>query len=547
MLHGLAVLAASEQRPNDALQYFESAIASSPQRASALYDYGCFLLGLNRDQEALTMFGRLVAIVPSDPRGWYHQAFLRHAVQDSVGAEQSLQRCLALAPAYPKAVALAARMLREAGDYATAFALFESASKRSDATPELFHCWWQFCSMSAFPEKSAVVVSKAIQRYPQDAELNIDSAAVAEEGGLRNAAVRSYRAALALDPNRGLALGNLLGLLGDGAEPDLVARAASLMRDSRVRAPARAVIGYGLAKVYHQRRCIDDAFEVVKSANEARREETGPLDRQKTLHLNQRVLSTDKYLESIQVSPSEDKDIVPTLIVGMPRTGTTLLEQIIATDAGVIALGELPDLPIVADRVPASSWDLDGVVVDSEAVVSALVRAHDQYQSVLKYRIGGVARGRTIVIDKFPLNVWNVGLFLKCFPEGKVLWCRRSIEDVCLSIYFENFAHSQRYATDLGDLVFYYRQVEALMVEWMVRHPSRIFSCVYEDMVDHPGVVIRQMTDFLGLAWSPGFLAHHHSSRPVQTPSRWQVRESINRKGVGKWSAYSKWLRPYCA
>jgi hypothetical protein len=227
----------------------------------------------------------------------------------------------------------------------------------------------------------------------------------------------------------------------------------------------------------------------------------------------------------------------PVLIVGMPRSGTTLTEQILAAHPRLHGAGELPDLARLALRM----------VGDEEERWQAATRldeatSRDLATAYLEKLRDGAPKGRLRFIDKSPLNFFDLAFAALLFPGARVIHCRRAARDIALSIWLQNFNPEQRYATDFGDLAFFIGQYERLMAHWRGALPLRLIDVVYEDTVADVERQARRLVDFLGAAWDPRCLEFHRSDRAVQTPSRWQVRQPIYDRSVGRWRAYASHL-----
>jgi len=148
------------------------------------------------------------------------------------------------------------------------------------------------------------------------------------------------------------------------------------------------------------------------------------------------------------------------------------------------------------------------------------------------------------LVDKAPLNFIYVGLIALLFPKASIIWCRRDPRDICTSIYSENFGLTQKYATDLADIGFYFGQHMRLMRHWLEVAGGQIHPCRYEDLIADPEAQSRRLIEAAGLPWDERCLRFHESDRPVLTPSRWQVRSPIYAAAVGRWKRYEKHLKP---
>jgi hypothetical protein len=164
--------------------------------------------------------------------------------------------------------------------------------------------------------------------------------------------------------------------------------------------------------------------------------------------------------------------------------------------------------------------------------------AHDYLCALRRQAASDCAR----ISDKQPLNFFHLAFAGLLFPNARVIHCRRDARDNALSIWMENFNADQRYATDFGDLAFFITQERRLMTHWKSVLPLRILTIQYEDVVADLEGQARRLIDFLGAPWDERCLTFHQQDRAVQTPSRWQVRQPIYSRSVGRWKAYADFL-----
>ena len=235
--------------------------------------------------------------------------------------------------------------------------------------------------------------------------------------------------------------------------------------------------------------------------------------------------------------PSE----VPVFILGMPRSGTTLVEQILASHSQVHGGGELPDIGALACGLGELDGERRGFPEAARAVPPAAWRDLGQaYGTGLRLRGPGARR----VTDKMPHNFLYIGLIHRLLPRARIILCRRDPVDVCLSCYMQRFDKPHNYAYDLADLGGYYRLYDRLMAHWRQVLPGRWLEVRYEALVAAPEVETRRLLDWCGLSWEAGCLAFHRNPRPVHTASVMQVRQPIYRDAVRRWKRLEGHLGP---
>jgi hypothetical protein len=227
----------------------------------------------------------------------------------------------------------------------------------------------------------------------------------------------------------------------------------------------------------------------------------------------------------------------PVFIVGLPRSGTTLTEQIVAAHRRMHGAGELPDL----GRLAAS------VLGPDDAMWQSALRLDENGSrglagSYLEALRDGAAKGLLRICDKSPLNFFQLAFAALLFPGVRVVHCLRAPRDNALSIWMENFNPDQHYATDFSDLAFYYGEYRRLIAHWHEALPLGILDMPYETTVDNVEDQARRLVDFLGAPWDDRCLEFHTSERAVQTLSRWQVRQPIYARSVNRWKAYAEFL-----
>jgi hypothetical protein len=235
---------------------------------------------------------------------------------------------------------------------------------------------------------------------------------------------------------------------------------------------------------------------------------------------------------------ADNRSEQPVFIVGMPRSGTSLVEQILSCHRGVHAAGELRDVGKLVASLGLRFQGEDDVLpgLDSGSLNAAAGRHLERLRG-----LGGNAKRLT---DKMPYNFLHLGLISLLFPRARVIHCLRDPIDTCLSCYFQNFATGNFFSFDLGNAGLYYRQYERLMAHWRTVLDKPILEVRYEEHVAEPEKVCREMLDFLDLDWDPACLRFHESRRFTNTASRDQVRKPIYTSSSGRWQRYERHLGP---
>ena len=251
---------------------------------------------------------------------------------------------------------------------------------------------------------------------------------------------------------------------------------------------------------------------------------------------------TRKLINKLTTAHDNDTDgFIPIFIVGMPRSGTSLTEQILASHSHVTGGGELFGMPEVLDRIRAAIPDKnitphDVVSNFSEQQIAELAMTYKNYvldetNATTKY-----------VTDKLPHNFYALGLIRILLPEAKIIHCQRDPFDTCLSIYLQKFISGHEYSADLFHLGTHYRQYQELMLHWRGTLGEYMHEVQYETLVSHPDITIPKLLEFCGLNVEDNCLTPHKNKRRVDTASFDQVRQPINTSSIKKWRNYEIYL-----
>jgi len=299
--------------------------------------------------------------------------------------------------------------------------------------------------------------------------------------------------------------------------------------------PRREVyLRFAIGKYYDDVKEYDHAFSNYRRANELMKASGGPYDRKAgTLEIDHLISYFDHdWLDRHRATASNTER--PVFIIGMPRSGTSLAEQIIASHPQAFGAGELPfwKAALTALNVQIRQGQ------SSENILTKL--AVDYLQMLQRLSVDALR-----VVDKMPVNFMCVGLIHAAMPNARIIHMQRNPIDTCLSIYFQHFDAAKSYGNDLEDLVHYYKEYRRVMAHWRTLLPKdAILDVPYENLVDDQEGWSRKMLDFIGLPWDPHCINFHETVRTVKTASNWQVRQKINKSSVERWRNYQEFVTP---
>lgn len=488
---------------------------------------------------AAQCFERVVRSTPRDADAWHNLGTALRRLGKREAAFTALKNALLLDPTRADTYLNLGNLLVEAEQLDDAFQCFERAARHNPRLAQARSKIGAQLSARGQPQKAADTFRDAIALDDTHADGWLGLGRVFEDLGDAAGALTCYRNLLAREPRHPAALGHYLPLLKTDAPEGLLESARSLCADSAMPDEGRALIGYGLAKYHDRRREADAAASAARAANSARRRVAGPLDREA---LRTRVecmigcYTADFFAQRRHFGIATGQ---PVFIVGLPRSGTTLTEQILAAHPLLHGAGELPDLPRIAGIAAAAK----NASAHWRAAATLDVQTSRQYAyDYLRALRNGAPRERLRISDKAPFNFFQLAFVALLFPQARIIHCGRNARDNALSIWMENFNPDQHYATDFGDLAVLRACYEQLMAHWRTVLPLRVHELDYEQLVADTDGEARRLCAFLGVPWDERCLDFHANARAVQTPSRWQVREKVYTRSVQRWRAYAEHL-----
>ncbi|MGD9598210.1 MAG: sulfotransferase [Steroidobacteraceae bacterium] len=481
------------------------------------------------------------------------EAQLREAVQlERAGrvpeAIAAYERLLAAHPALPESWFNLAVLRRKAGRFDAALAAYREALDRGVREPEEAHLnrgviYADHLRQDAAAERE---LAAALALNPRYVPALLNLANLHEDLGRREAALATYERLLGIDGHHPEALARYASLqgAGDAADP-LIERLRAALAGARDDA-ARASLGFALGKLLDECGAYDEAFEAYAAANRASRASAGvrgPLyDRAAAASETDALIAG--FSTPVRTGHSRDPAAAPTdtprplFICGMFRSGSTLVEQVLARHPQVCAGGELDLLPaIVREQLAPYPAAIARLSPERRRALAA------QYLDGLARRFPGAA----IVTDKRPDNFRHIGLIKVLFPEARIVHTTRNPLDNCLSIWFLHLDPRMGYALDLMDTGHHYAEYRRLMAHWRARYDSDILDVDYDQLVRAPRESIGRLLAFCGLAWDEACLSPEQSTTAVKTASVWQVRRPIHRDSSGRAAHYARPLAPLAA
>lgn len=551
----LGLLHAAANTPGTAINSGKRACELTPDDPQAWSDLGRIYAMLGEMENAAECFNESITIDVKFADGWHNLGTACKQMGKQDLAFTSLKNALLLDDSRADTYLNLGTLLIQASQFEDALECFERAVKQDPTLVTARSRLANQMSQQGKVKRAESLFRQSLGMDPDHIEGWMGLGRALEDMGEAEGALSAYINVLKRRPDHSMALGQYLALLPSKSIPEKLLTAASkneggknwldyaemTLCDDSVNDEAKEFIGYGLIKYYSKRKDYKAAATAGKLANNARQKIAGKLDRAALTTQIDNIIATytaDFFRKHRRSGLGTEQ---PVFIVGLPRSGTTLTEQILSAHPQLHGAGELPDLSRLATSILIDKGSEDNAIWQAATLLddmSSRKLASKYLESLRK----GAANGRLRISDKAPLNFLQLSLAALLFPNAKVIHCHRAARDNALSIWMENFSPDQKWSTNFDDLAFYRSQYQRLMAHWHDALPLQIIDITYEKTVGNLEGQARCLIDFLGVDWDDECLNFHQNSRAVQTPSRWQVRQPIYTQSVDRWKAYEDFL-----
>jgi tetratricopeptide (TPR) repeat protein len=566
------------RRIDEAEAAFREALGQDPDLALAHSNLGQLLLERNELGEAIVHCREAVRLVPDFAEGFSNLGNVLRAQENLAEAKDCYRRALALRPDVAMIHNNLGQALQEEGNLDQAIACYSKAIELDPTSARFQSHLASALAAKELPKEAIEHYRLALKLEPDWAEAHNGLGHQLQEANDLESALSCYQEALRLKPDLADAhvnIGNVLAEKGDlegshrcyreaiGCDPDHISAYAMLATHLRDKLPdadvaimhqfldrvhlsdwKRALLHHGLAHIYDARRDYDKAAQHAGAANHHRKQ---------TWAREGKVYNRAEHAGFVsllvkQFGPEYFEQVkgwglateVPVFIFGLPRSGSTLLEQILASHPQVYGAGELAlgkesfeQVPKLLRYTEPSSVHMSLI---SQSVVQQVAESHLQ-----QLRRSSPKAMR--IVDKMPDNYLWLGLLATLFPRAKFIYSKRDVRDIAVSCWITNFQQI-RWACDQEDIADRILSHLAIMDHWRRVLPVPLLEVEYEEIVANGERVSRTMADFCGLKWDPACLNFHEKERTVRTASLSQVRQPIYKGSVGRWKRYEKALAP---
>ncbi len=524
----------SMKRFDEALESYKTGLEHGPQNIAVRLNMGNTYRLLKKYELALEQYQQIIQLRPAHAGAYCNMGNVYDEIAEYENAIKYYKKALELDPETNMFYTLLAGTLRKVGQLKEAIDYCQQALERRPDNAEVYNDLGNLYLQLDQHEKALSCYQKAYELNP-DYSMALKNMGVAyQELGQQEQASACYKKLEDTDDGYAEAQHYLTMLDNTAIDAENLATLLRVFDDQQ----DRMHLHYALGKAYMGQKDYSQAFEHFRHANALKRKTIDYDAAVNSAYIDQLI---DYFNEGLfqATAVAGNPSRLPVFILGMPRSGTTLVEQIISNHSEVYGAGELTAFAAIEQNLqnligkpfPVSLDDVDGKRMEQEAT--------EYLQQLSK-----PGRQSTRVTDKLPGNFLRVGLIKLLFPNAFIIHCQRNPVDTCVSIYTNYFADGYKYAYELKELANYYVDYTRIMAHWRSLFSDSMLEVHYEQLVQNQESVSRQMLDYLGLGWETACFDFHQNQRVVKSASNVQVRQPIYRHSVARWKHFREGVQP---
>jgi tetratricopeptide (TPR) repeat protein len=516
-------------------QIYRQILAVEPNRADAWHLLGVIANQMGKHEVAVECLGRAIALNGSAASFHNNLGEAYRALRRVPEAVACYRRALELKPDFAEAHNNLGVALKDQGHPDEAVACCRRALELKPDSAEIHYNLGVALEDQGHPDEAVACCRRALELKPDFTLAHYNLGGALEEIGDLRGAEDSFRAALRHNSRFAFAHYRLAKLLGGKLPEQDLAAQRRLLEERELTDAQRSLLHFGLAQVLDARGEYAEAAEHLDRGNALQLSEWRKCGREydpkeyESLITRMIGVFTPDFFHRVRGFGLESE--LPVFVVGLPRSGTTLVEQILASHAQVFGAGEIKLVRDTRAALGGQGADfIDGLRRLDRETAGRLASRHLE-------RLRALDRRALRIVDKMPDNYLHLGLLASLFPRAKFIHCRRDLRDVAVSCWMTHF-EEVRWANDQGHMASRFHEYQRLMGHWRKVLPASLLEVEYEETVADLEGMARKLVAWCGLAWEPACLEFHRAKRPVRTISAVQVRRPVFRTSVGRWKHY---------
>ncbi len=531
--NNLAITLINQLRFDEAMTAAKYAIAFDSNYAEAYGNLAVILRQLGHLPEAEEAARKALSLQPTSVEAMVDLGEILFLIDNYEEAVTLFNDALELEPETPRFYIKLSTALDNAGRPEEAIEVLEKAVEKNPEMPEAYHLKGVTHLSSNETDKALEALNKALEIKPDFPEAIATKSELFQSLGKMEEAAGLAREALEINnkiPGLYLTLSKVKKFTKDDPDLKIMEELASDMdKYGKTQIPP---LCYGLFKAYEDIENYDESFKFLKKGAEIKRSTVYyKSENQGSFFEITKQSITKEYIDEFK-GKGCDSD-TPIFIVGMPRSGTTLTEQIISSHPDIFGAGELYALARTEKEIGA--LNLDSAKQWGQNYIDITRAISEESKTARK------------ITDKMPGNYARIGQIAAALPNAKIIHCRRNPIDTCFSCYKQIFARGHYWSYDLEEMATHYEQYNNLMEHWRKEIPDRFLEIDYEDTINDFENQARKLIDYVGMDWNDACLAPHKSKRSVLTASKGQVRKPIYKTSIQAWKRYEEELAPLAA
>jgi tetratricopeptide (TPR) repeat protein len=515
---------------NQAIAAFKHAFSLKPDYVDAIYNVANSYKDQAKHEKAVTAYKKTLALSPKHVDAYNNLGNALKQQGKLSAAIDSYKKALSLKPDFVGALNNLGNCLKDQGSVEAAIAEYEKALELDPNHAGTHNnIGTAFYELGKFKE-ATVSYEKALSLNPDFTDAHNNLGNVLKDQGKLEAALASYTKALSLDPRHAISYRQLGLIINYERDNPHFEKVKALLAEPDLPDDDRCHLLFAYAKMNEDVGKLSTALKNYTIAGKLRKKLLA-YDLTQDIYLFEQVKEASHQIAQLGIEfDNQKRGMTPVFVLGMPRSGTTLVEQIISSHSRVFGGGEIPLLDNLGRRLATG---------DIAISVKNLISIREAYlQELCK-----ISEDHSIVTDKMPHNFLSIGLIMKAFPEAKVIHVKRDPAATCWSNFKQYFsANGLGYSYDLSDTISYFKMYRDLMAFWEKEYPNQIYHLDYDELTMQQEPRIRELIKYVGLDWQDSCLSPHENSRSVKTASQLQIRKKIYGGSSEAWLKFEPYL-----